>query len=123
MAAVLGIGSSCDETAAAVYDIDRGLLSHQLYSQVTTHADFGGVVPELAARDHVRKLPVLIERALAEAGLTASTSEAIRMVRQGAVRIAGERLEDPKSVLVAGTDAVIQVGKRRVARVVLVAAA
>ncbi|MEM9533692.1 MAG: tRNA (adenosine(37)-N6)-threonylcarbamoyltransferase complex transferase subunit TsaD [Pseudomonadota bacterium] len=66
---MLGIESSCDETAAAVYDAERGLLAHQLYSQVTTHADFGGVVPELAARDHVRKLPTLIERALDDAGL------------------------------------------------------
>ena len=64
-----------------------------------------------------------IANVLKEAGLTASTSEAMRMVRQGAVRIGGERVEDPKLLLVVGTDAVVQVGKRRVARVVLVAAA
>ncbi len=47
---VLGIETSCDETAAAVYDTEAGLLSHALYSQVATHAEFGGVVPELASR-------------------------------------------------------------------------
>ena len=67
---VLGIETSCDETAAAVYDPARGLRSHCLYSQVAIHAPFGGVVPELASRDHIRKLLPLIDRALAEAGVT-----------------------------------------------------
>jgi N6-L-threonylcarbamoyladenine synthase len=67
---VLGIETSCDETAAAVYDSERGLLAHQLYSQVTLHAAYGGVVPELASRDHVRKLLPLIDAAVSEAGLT-----------------------------------------------------
>ena len=53
---VLGIETSCDETAAAVYDGKAGLLAHQLYSQVALHAIYGGVVPELASRDHLRKL-------------------------------------------------------------------
>jgi len=66
--AVLGIESSCDETAAAIYS-DRGLCSHRLYSQVEVHARYGGVVPELASRDHVRKLLPLVEAALADAGL------------------------------------------------------
>jgi O-sialoglycoprotein endopeptidase (EC 3.4.24.57) len=66
---VLGIETSCDETAAAVYDSERGLLSHRLYSQVALHAKYGGVVPELASRDHVRKLLPLIEGALADAGV------------------------------------------------------
>jgi N6-L-threonylcarbamoyladenine synthase len=66
---VLGIETSCDETAAAVYDSARGLRSHCLYSQVATHAPFGGVVPELASRDHIRKLLPLIDRSLAEAGV------------------------------------------------------
>lgn len=65
---VLGIETSCDETAAAVYDGARGLLSHRLFSQVALHAEFGGVVPELASRDHVRRLLPLIEGALEEAG-------------------------------------------------------
>lgn len=66
---VLGIETSCDETAAAVYDSERGLLSHRLYSQVALHAKYGGVVPELASRDHVQKLLPLIEGALADAGV------------------------------------------------------
>ncbi len=66
---VLGIETSCDETAAAVYDTARGLRSHCLYSQVATHAPFGGVVPELASRDHIRKLLPLVDRALREAGV------------------------------------------------------
>jgi N6-L-threonylcarbamoyladenine synthase len=53
---VLGIETSCDETAAAVYDDRDGLLSHRLHSQVQMHAEYGGVVPELASRDHVRRL-------------------------------------------------------------------
>lgn len=64
---VLGIETSCDETGVAVYDERQGLLSHKLYSQVKLHADYGGVVPELASRDHVRKLVPLIRQALKEA--------------------------------------------------------
>ncbi|MEO7385622.1 MAG: tRNA (adenosine(37)-N6)-threonylcarbamoyltransferase complex transferase subunit TsaD [Gammaproteobacteria bacterium] len=66
---VLGIETSCDETAAAVYDTARGLRSHCLYSQVATHAPFGGVVPELASRDHIRKLLPLVDTALERAGV------------------------------------------------------
>ncbi|CUX96708.1 tRNA (adenosine(37)-N6)-threonylcarbamoyltransferase complex transferase subunit TsaD [Candidatus Doolittlea endobia] len=69
---VLGIETSCDETGVAIYDRQQGLLSNQLYSQVKLHADYGGVVPELASRDHVRKTVPLIQEALAEAGLQAS---------------------------------------------------
>src|SRR5450432_2660084 len=64
---VLGIESSCDETAVAVYDEARGLLSHRLHSQVAMHQAYGGVVPELASRDHVRRLLPLVRDALAEA--------------------------------------------------------
>jgi N6-L-threonylcarbamoyladenine synthase len=67
---VLGIESSCDETGVAVYQPGRGLLAHALYSQVALHAEYGGVVPELASRDHVRKLLPLVRQVLAEAGLT-----------------------------------------------------
>lgn len=66
---VLGIETSCDETAAAVYDGRAGLLSHCLYSQVQLHAIYGGVVPELASRDHVKKLLPLVQQALAEANV------------------------------------------------------
>jgi N6-L-threonylcarbamoyladenine synthase len=64
---VLGIETSCDETGVAVYDSEQGLLAHRLYSQVELHADYGGVVPELASRDHVRKLIPLIKEVLAAA--------------------------------------------------------
>ena len=70
---VLGIETSCDETGVAVYDTDRsgaaGLRAHAVYSQIALHAEYGGVVPELASRDHVRKLLPLIRQTLAEAGL------------------------------------------------------
>jgi N6-L-threonylcarbamoyladenine synthase len=65
---VLGVETSCDETGVAVYDSERGLLAHALYSQVKLHAEYGGVVPELASRDHVRKLLPMVEAALKEAG-------------------------------------------------------
>ena len=65
---VLGIESSCDETAVAVYDEARGLLSHRLHSQVSMHQAYGGVVPELASRDHVRRLLPLVRETLAAAG-------------------------------------------------------
>jgi N6-L-threonylcarbamoyladenine synthase len=64
---VLGIETSCDETGVAIYDSEHGLLSHTLYSQVAMHAEYGGVVPELASRDHVRKILPLIEQTLKEA--------------------------------------------------------
>ncbi|MFM1896575.1 MAG: hypothetical protein RLZZ385_1649 [Pseudomonadota bacterium] len=67
---VLGIETSCDETGVAVYDSQRGLLADRLYSQVDIHARYGGVVPELASRDHVRKTLPLIREVLADCGLT-----------------------------------------------------
>jgi N6-L-threonylcarbamoyladenine synthase len=67
---ILGIETSCDETGIAIYDDKQGLLSHELYSQVKLHADYGGVVPELASRDHVRKIIPLIEKAMADANTT-----------------------------------------------------
>ncbi|OOG23103.1 tRNA (adenosine(37)-N6)-threonylcarbamoyltransferase complex transferase subunit TsaD [Thioalkalivibrio denitrificans] len=69
---VLGIETSCDETGVAVVDGERGLLSHALYSQVALHAEYGGVVPELASRDHIRKLLPLVRQALDEAGTVPS---------------------------------------------------
>ncbi len=67
---VLGIETSCDETGIALYDSERGLLGHALYSQIAMHADYGGVVPELASRDHIRKTLPLVEAVLSQAGLT-----------------------------------------------------
>jgi N6-L-threonylcarbamoyladenine synthase len=69
---VLGIETSCDETGVAVYDGVEGLLAHVLYSQVELHARYGGVVPELASRDHVRKLLPLVEKVLGAAGTHAA---------------------------------------------------
>ncbi|ENZ4138845.1 tRNA (adenosine(37)-N6)-threonylcarbamoyltransferase complex transferase subunit TsaD [Enterobacter ludwigii] len=74
---VLGIETSCDETGIAIYDDEKGLLANQLYSQVKLHADYGGVVPELASRDHVRKTVPLIQAALKEAGLSSTDIDAV----------------------------------------------
>lgn len=74
---VLGIETSCDETAAAVYDGQRGLLGHSLYSQIAMHAQYGGVVPELASRDHVRKLLPMVEQVLAQSGTRPGQIDAI----------------------------------------------
>ncbi len=67
---MLGIETSCDDTAAALYDGGRGLLAHRLYSQIDIHRDFGGVVPELAARDHIQKLLPLVAAVMAAAGVS-----------------------------------------------------
>ncbi|GAB3030873.1 tRNA (adenosine(37)-N6)-threonylcarbamoyltransferase complex transferase subunit TsaD [Bowmanella dokdonensis] len=74
---VLGIETSCDETGVAIYDDEMGLLSHELYSQVKLHADYGGVVPELASRDHVRKLVPLIQKALLDAHTSAGQIDGV----------------------------------------------
>jgi N6-L-threonylcarbamoyladenine synthase len=74
---VLGIETSCDETGVAVYDTAAGLRAHALYSQVALHEDYGGVVPELASRDHVRKLVPLIRQTLAESGLTVADLDGV----------------------------------------------
>jgi len=66
---ILGIETSCDETAAAVYDGERGLLAHRLYSQAAMHAEYGGVVPELAARDHAGRIHALVAETIKAAGL------------------------------------------------------
>ena len=69
---ILGIESSCDESAVAVLDDEHGLLSHELFSQVDLHRLYGGVVPELASRDHVQRLLPLVRQALARAGISAA---------------------------------------------------
>lgn len=74
---VLGIETSCDETGIAIYDTEQGLLAHQLYSQVKLHADYGGVVPELASRDHVRKTLPLIQAALKQANLASQDIDGV----------------------------------------------
>ena len=78
---VLGIESSCDETGVAVYDTAlsgaAGLRAHAVYSQIALHAEYGGVVPELASRDHVRKLLPLVRQTLGEAGLSVSDLDGV----------------------------------------------
>ena len=74
---VLGIESSCDETGIALYDTERGLLSHALHSQVDMHAEYGGVVPELASRDHIRRVLPLTELTLKDANKILQDIDAI----------------------------------------------
>lgn len=74
---VLGIESSCDETGVALYDTDKGLLAHALFSQIDMHAEYGGVVPELASRDHIRKTLPLIEEVLEQAKLDRNDIDAV----------------------------------------------
>lgn len=74
---VLGVESSCDETGIALYDTDHGLLSHTLHSQVEMHAEYGGVVPELASRDHIRRVLPLTELALKDANKILQDIDAI----------------------------------------------
>ena len=78
---VLGIETSCDETGVAIYSGTAGLLAHKLYSQVALHRKFGGVVPELASRDHIRKLIPLIRACLDEAGIDAADLSGIAYTR------------------------------------------
>ena len=74
---VLGVESSCDETGIALYDTQRGLLAHALYSQVAMHEEYGGVVPELASRDHIRRAIPLLEQALGDAAIDRHAIDAI----------------------------------------------
>jgi len=74
---VLGIESSCDETGIALYDTEKGLLAHALFSQVAMHAEYGGVVPELASRDHIRKTLPLIDQVLTQAQLQRTDIDAV----------------------------------------------
>ena len=74
---VLGIESSCDETGLALYDSERGLLAHAVHSQVAMHEDYGGVVPELASRDHIRRLAPLLRQVLDEANIAKANIDAV----------------------------------------------
>ena len=74
---VLGIETSCDDTGIALYDSEQGLLAHALYSQIKTHQKYGGVVPELAARDHVRKVIPLVDAVMEEAGVAPNSVDGI----------------------------------------------
>ena len=74
---VLGIESSCDETGLALYDTERGLLAHALHSQIAMHREYGGVVPELASRDHIRRALPLLEEVLERSGAARGEIDAI----------------------------------------------
>ena len=74
---ILGIETSCDETGIALYDSEKGLLADALYSQIAVHAEYGGVVPELASRDHIRKTLPLVKQVFAEAGITAKDLDGV----------------------------------------------
>src|SRR6185369_10436262 len=74
---VLGIETSCDETGVALYDTRAGLLGHTLFSQVALHAEYGGVVPELASRDHIRRLLPLTRQLLEESKQRAEALTAV----------------------------------------------
>ena len=74
---VLGIETSCDETGVAIYHDEIGLINHLIFSQVEMHSEYGGVVPELASRDHIRKLVPLIKQLLQESRLKSTTLTAL----------------------------------------------
>ena len=74
---VLGIETSCDETAVAVYDGERGLMDSRVWSQIELHRPHGGVVPELASREHVERLLPMIEDSLVKAGVTPQAIDGI----------------------------------------------
>lgn len=74
---VLGIETSCDETGVAIYDSERGLLAEALHSQIAMHNEYGGVVPELASRDHVRRMLPLIDQVFAQAGCSKQDIDAV----------------------------------------------
>ena len=74
---ILGVESSCDETGIALYDTQKGLLAHALHSQIAMHQEYGGVVPELASRDHIRRAIPLLEQTLADSGVDRTAIDAI----------------------------------------------
>lgn len=78
---VLGLETSCDETGLAIYDSEQGLRGQVLYSQIQLHAEYGGVVPELASRDHVRKLIPLLDQLLGQCDLSKQDIDAIAYTR------------------------------------------
>ena len=98
---ILGVESSCDETGVALYDSDAGLLAHTLHSQVAMHAEYGGVVPELASRDHVRRVVPLLRGALSAAGKSLADIDAVAYTRgpglSGALLVGCAFAEDRKS--------------------------
>src|SRR5574343_676679 len=78
---ILGVESSCDETGLALYDSAAGLLGHALHSQIAMHAEYGGVVPELASRDHIRRVVPLLREVLGRTGRTLADIDAVAYTR------------------------------------------
>lgn len=78
---VLGIESSCDETAAAVVEDGKRILSNTIYSQIRLHRDFGGVVPELASREHIKRIDGVVTVALEEAGCSVEEIDGLAVTR------------------------------------------
>ena len=78
---VLGIESSCDETGVAIYDAALGLRAHAVHSQVDLHARYGGVVPELASRDHIQRVVPLVREVMANAGVQSTDLSAVAYTR------------------------------------------
>ncbi len=76
---VLGIETSCDETGIALYDSDKGILAEALYSQIELHAEYGGVVPELASRDHIRRVIPLVDEVIKQANIKSSDIDGIAL--------------------------------------------
>ena len=74
---VLGIETSCDDTGVGLYDTEQGLLGHLLFSQIETHREFGGVVPELAARDHLKKVLPLVDELLQKCACSPKSLDAV----------------------------------------------
>jgi N6-L-threonylcarbamoyladenine synthase len=74
---VLGIETSCDDTGVAIYDSQKGLLAHALHSQIEVHREYGGVVPELAARDHIRKVIPLVDAVLKQADCSSAEIDGV----------------------------------------------
>lgn len=101
---VLAIESSCDESAVAVLDAERGLLAHELYSQIELHRLYGGVVPELASRDHVRRLVPLVRAALVEARSTRADIDGIAYTAgPGLIGALRQALHSRAALLMPGT--------------------
>ena len=100
---VLGIESSCDETGVAIFDTEQGLLGQALYSQIDMHAAYGGVVPELASRDHVRRLLPLVRQVMSEAGTTPEQLDGVAFTAGGvAGLLASDAPDAPVTHLWAG---------------------
>ena len=102
---ILAFETSCDETAAAVYTSDQGVLSNKLFSQVAFHSQFGGVVPEIASRSHIQKINSITQEALDAAGLTLNDVDIIAVTSKPGL-CANSCLEQSKKKFFIAGDAI-----------------